>query len=178
MLRQWYSTSFVRVPPDVNYLQLCTPKLLLCNSSYAQSIIYSQINYIQIKKYFFLNFVYPVRCFPPVHPGVRVTQAEDTGLQTGLPGLDYFHGGLSSRRRRRKCNPVPGGITGWPCHWKIYIQGTGAQVAGCTQGWEPCPIKMLLWYPKKWNPDADLQILVRKTVAQNGCPVNYCYYYY
>jgi hypothetical protein len=38
-MKQWYSTSFVRVPPDV--IQLCTP-LLAYNSSYAQSIIYTQ----------------------------------------------------------------------------------------------------------------------------------------
>jgi hypothetical protein len=25
---QWYSTFFVRVPPDIIYLQLCTPKVV------------------------------------------------------------------------------------------------------------------------------------------------------
>jgi hypothetical protein len=35
-LDQWYSTFFVRVPPDIISLQLCTPKLLL----YTQYIIY------------------------------------------------------------------------------------------------------------------------------------------
>jgi hypothetical protein len=39
-LDQWYSTYFVRVPPDVISLQLCTPKLLVYNSSQMQSIIY------------------------------------------------------------------------------------------------------------------------------------------
>jgi hypothetical protein len=32
-------------------------------------------------------------------------------------GLEYFHRSLASRRRRRKWNPVPGGITGSHCHW-------------------------------------------------------------
>jgi acyl-ACP thioesterase len=27
-VRQWYSTFFVRVPPDIIYLQLCTPKVV------------------------------------------------------------------------------------------------------------------------------------------------------
>jgi hypothetical protein len=42
LLDQWYSTVFVRVPPDIISLQLCTPKLLVYNSSYTQSIIYIQ----------------------------------------------------------------------------------------------------------------------------------------
>jgi hypothetical protein len=33
-LEQWQSTFFVRIPPDI------PPKLLVCNSSYTQSIIY------------------------------------------------------------------------------------------------------------------------------------------
>jgi hypothetical protein len=33
-LEQWYSTFFVRVPPDVIFLQLCTPKVVGENSSY------------------------------------------------------------------------------------------------------------------------------------------------
>jgi hypothetical protein len=27
-LEQWYSTFFVRVPPDIIYLQFCTPKVV------------------------------------------------------------------------------------------------------------------------------------------------------
>jgi hypothetical protein len=27
-LDQWYSTFFVRVPPDIIFLQLCTPKAI------------------------------------------------------------------------------------------------------------------------------------------------------
>jgi hypothetical protein len=30
-----------------------------------------------------------------------------------------------SRRKRRKGNPVPGGITGPPCSWRIYIRESG-----------------------------------------------------
>jgi hypothetical protein len=44
VLQQWYSTSFVRVPPDVISLKLFTPpppKLYVYNSSYTQSIIYT-----------------------------------------------------------------------------------------------------------------------------------------
>jgi hypothetical protein len=33
--------------------------------------------------------------------------------------LEYLHRSPASRRRRRKGNPVPGGITGPPCHWDI-----------------------------------------------------------
>jgi hypothetical protein len=31
--------------------------------------------------------------------------------------VEYFHRSPASRRRRRKWNPVPGGITGPPCSW-------------------------------------------------------------
>jgi hypothetical protein len=40
ILEQWYSTFFVRVPPDIISLQLCTPKLLVHNASYTYCIIY------------------------------------------------------------------------------------------------------------------------------------------
>jgi hypothetical protein len=39
---QWYLTFLVCVPPDAISLQLCTPKLLVYNSTYTQSIIYIQ----------------------------------------------------------------------------------------------------------------------------------------
>jgi hypothetical protein len=32
-------------------------------------------------------------------------------------GLEYLHRSPASRKRRRKGNPVPGGITGSPCSW-------------------------------------------------------------
>jgi hypothetical protein len=32
-------------------------------------------------------------------------------------GVEYLHRSPASRRRRRKGNPVPGGITGPPCLW-------------------------------------------------------------
>jgi hypothetical protein len=32
-------------------------------------------------------------------------------------GFEYFHRSPASRKRRRKGNPVPGGITGPPCSW-------------------------------------------------------------
>jgi hypothetical protein len=39
--------------------------------------------------------------------------------------LEYPHRSPASHRRRWKENPVPGGITGTPCHWGTYIQGPG-----------------------------------------------------
>jgi hypothetical protein len=33
-------------------------------------------------------------------------------------GLEYHRRGPASRRRRRKGNPVPGDVTGPPCHWR------------------------------------------------------------
>jgi hypothetical protein len=34
-------------------------------------------------------------------------------------GVEYPHRSSASRRRRRKGNPVPGGITWPPCSWGI-----------------------------------------------------------
>jgi hypothetical protein len=34
-------------------------------------------------------------------------------------GVEYLHRGPASHRRRRKGNPVPGGITGPACSWII-----------------------------------------------------------
>jgi hypothetical protein len=34
-------------------------------------------------------------------------------------GLEYLHRSPASRKRRRKGNPVPGGISGPPCSWGI-----------------------------------------------------------
>jgi hypothetical protein len=39
--------------------------------------------------------------------------------------FEYFHHGPASCTRRRKGNPVPGGITGRPSSWRIEIWGTG-----------------------------------------------------
>jgi hypothetical protein len=82
-------------------------------------------------------------------------------------GLEY-HRSPASRRRRRKENPVSGGIIGPPCFWG-------------TQGWRLCSVKknILLRNPKKWKPDGLIhrnrqiwQNLLRKAVAQKGlfCP--------
>jgi hypothetical protein len=40
-------------------------------------------------------------------------------------GVQYLHRSPASRRRRRKGNPVPGGIIGLPCSWGIWIRGLG-----------------------------------------------------
>jgi hypothetical protein len=39
--------------------------------------------------------------------------------------VEYLHRSPASGKRRRKGNPVPGGITGPPCSWGISIQGPG-----------------------------------------------------
>jgi hypothetical protein len=45
-------------------------------------------------------------------------------------GVEYLHRSPASHRRRRKGNPVPGGITGLPC-WEGYKYGVLAlQVGG------------------------------------------------
>jgi hypothetical protein len=45
-------------------------------------------------------------------------------------GLEYLHRSPDSRKRRRKGNPVPGGITGRPCSWGIQIREPGPQGSG------------------------------------------------
>jgi hypothetical protein len=42
-----------------------------------------------------------------------------TCIQRPGPGLKYLHRSPASRNRRRKGNPVPGGITGLPWSWMI-----------------------------------------------------------
>jgi hypothetical protein len=46
---------------------------------------------------------------------------EFSGVFWGFPlrggGFEYLHRSLASRRRRRKGNAVPEGITGPPCSW-------------------------------------------------------------
>jgi hypothetical protein len=39
--------------------------------------------------------------------------------------VQYLHRSPTSRRRQQKGDPVPGGITGSPCSWGTYIQGSG-----------------------------------------------------
>jgi hypothetical protein len=58
-------------------------------------------------------------------------------------GLEYPHRSPASRRRRRKENPVPGGITGPPCHWGTWIQRPG---------------------PPSWRLDARLMTLLCKKI--------------
>jgi hypothetical protein len=45
-------------------------------------------------------------------------------------GVEYLHRSPASRTKRRKGNPVPGGITGPPRSWAIKIRGPGPP------GWE------------------------------------------
>jgi hypothetical protein len=43
-------------------------------------------------------------------------------------GVKYLHRRPASRRRRRKANPVPGGISGPPCSWGYKYEGLALQV--------------------------------------------------
>jgi hypothetical protein len=52
------------------------------------------------------------------------THVRDLALQFG-GGLEYFHRSTASSKRRRKGNPMRGGITGPPCSWGIWIQEPG-----------------------------------------------------
>jgi hypothetical protein len=57
------------------------------------------------------------------------------------------------RGRRRKGNPVNGGLAGRQCHWGYKYRDLVLQVGGWTQGWRPYTVKkLLLRTPKKWKP--------------------------
>jgi hypothetical protein len=58
-------------------------------------------------------------------------------------GLEYPHCSPASRKRRRKENPVPRGITGPPCSWGMWI-------------WEPGPPG---WGRLKWDSKVWLRVL-------------------
>jgi hypothetical protein len=47
-LGQWYSTFFVRVPPDIISLQLWPSKLLVHNASYTYCIIYVPLTCLRV----------------------------------------------------------------------------------------------------------------------------------
>jgi hypothetical protein len=84
-------------------------------------------------------------------------------------GLEYLHRSPASRRRRRKGNPVPKGITGPPCHWGTYMQGPGPPGWGFDARVTTLLCKkLLLLHPKKRKPDAIWQNLLRKAMAQKG----------
>jgi hypothetical protein len=53
------------------------------------------------------------RCF--VLDPLRMYASRDSRL--ALQGSNHLHRRRASRKRRRKGNPVPGGITGPPCSW-------------------------------------------------------------
>jgi hypothetical protein len=48
-------------------------------------------------------------------------------------GLQYLHCSSVSRKRRRKGNPVPGGITGPPCSWGHKYGSMVVQVGGVSE---------------------------------------------
>jgi hypothetical protein len=45
-------------------------------------------------------------------------------------GVEYLHRSPAIRRRRRKWNPVPEGITGPPCPWGYKYRDLALQVGG------------------------------------------------
>jgi hypothetical protein len=55
-------------------------------------------------------------------------------------GLEYLQRSPEGRKRRRKENPMPKGITGPPCSWEIWI-------------WRPGPLGCgsLIWDSKIWS---------------------------
>jgi hypothetical protein len=54
-----------------------------------------------------------------------LTVSHNVILTFPIGGFKYLHRSPASRRRRRKGNPVPGGITGPLCSWERYILGHG-----------------------------------------------------
>jgi hypothetical protein len=76
-----------------------------------------QKNTIRRYKTLFHTFDFDFGLDHPV-PGGRYIYICDLDLQ--VEGrLKYLHRSPASRKRRRKGNPVPGGITGPPCSWGI-----------------------------------------------------------
>jgi hypothetical protein len=96
-----------------------------------------------------------------IHVFIYVSRSNDS---PSGGGVEHPHRSPASRRRR-KGNPVPGGITGPPCHWDSLV----LQVGGWTPGWWSCSVKeLLLRNPKKWKPVAIWQNLLRKAKEQKG----------
>jgi hypothetical protein len=61
-------------------------------------------------------------CFPFGPTGfICIIQISPSAIRRGL---EYVHRSPASRKRRRKRNPVPGGITGPPCSWGDIKTGT------------------------------------------------------
>jgi hypothetical protein len=56
-------------------------------------------------------------------------------------GLECPHRSPANSRRRRKGNPVPGGINGHPVTGGHKYRDLVLQVGGWTQGWRPCSAK-------------------------------------
>jgi hypothetical protein len=87
----------------------------------------------------------------------------------------------AGRKRRRKGNPVPRGITGPPYHVGTYIQAPRPPGWGLDAGLTTwlCKKKMLLENPKRGKPNGIWHNLLWKAMAQEGavlpmmiCPWN------
>jgi hypothetical protein len=74
---------------------------------------------------------------------------------------------LAGRRRRRKGNPVPGGITGPPCHLGHKYKDVVLQVGCWSEGLRTFLCKKKLSRKrKKWKPDAIWHNPLRTAKAQ------------
>jgi hypothetical protein len=92
--------------------------------------------------------------------------------------LEYLHHSPTNHRRQQRGNPVPGSVSGPPCHWVHKYRDLVLQVGGWMQGWQPCSVRKISVVNSKevktrWsNSRQNRQIwqdLLRKTMAQKGC---------
>jgi hypothetical protein len=84
-------------------------------------------------------------------------------------GLEYLYRSPASRRRRRKGNPVPGGISGPPCHWgdintETLSSGLGVGRNAVDLALWKRNIYILLRNPEKWRPNG----LIETSVAESS----------
>jgi hypothetical protein len=81
----------------------------------------------------------------------RVCESVSVSLYLFLCGgaIEYLHRSPSSRKRRRKGIPVPGGISGPPCSWGILIRGPGPPGLGVLKSRDN---KIWYWVPRDSDP--------------------------
>jgi hypothetical protein len=84
-------------------------------------------------------------------------------------GLEYFYRSPASRKRRRKGNPVPGGISGPPCSWGMWIREPGVSNETVEYGREfygTRPRDWLLWQ----GPEAIVLVNYRPILSSEREP--------
>jgi hypothetical protein len=82
-------------------------------------------------------------------------------------GIESLHRSPASRKRRRKVNPMPGGISGPPCSWEIWIRGPGPPGWGSLKIWDN---KIWPWVPRDSDPSGTA--LARPAATVNCRPVH------